>query len=149
MRPELCPLGKYGFDVRCRGWYDMGKKNALSKNGTLHITAPYIFAGGTEITGQSTTSPVMQGEEYIGQTIVGKYAFLISNKSLCSYHTDNILFCIVILIPNIDFIPGSIFQSMAKESKKLGNGAFTFLITPQRDGELVITLLFIGLCLYI
>ena len=96
MRPELCPLGKYGFDVRCRGWYDMGKKNALSKNGTLHITAPYIFAGGTEITGQSTTSPVMQGEEYIGQTIVGECIFFISN-TLCSYYTD-ILICIVILL---------------------------------------------------
>ena len=76
----------------------MGKKNALSKNGTLHITAPYIFAGGTEITGQSTTSPVMQGEEYIGQTIVGECIFFISNQSLCSHYTDKILICIVILL---------------------------------------------------
>lgn len=90
----------------------------------------------------------MQGEEYIGQTIVGECIFFISN-TLCSYYTGKILICIVILIPNIDFIPGSIFQSMTKESKKLGNGAFTFLITPQRDGELGITFLFIelGLCI--
>lgn len=86
LRPELCPMGKYGFDARCRGWYDTGKNDALSGNGTLHITAPYVFAGGTQITGQSTSSPVMQGDEYIGQTIVGEYIFFISNKSLCTQY---------------------------------------------------------------
>jgi hypothetical protein len=46
---------------------------SLSGNGTLHITAPYIFAGGAQITGQSTSSPIMQGDVHIGQTIIGKY----------------------------------------------------------------------------
>eukprot|EP00957_Ditylum_brightwellii_P026625 2013048-Ditylum_brightwellii.AAC.1 len=22
LQPLLCPLGKYGYDSRCRGWYD-------------------------------------------------------------------------------------------------------------------------------
>ena len=87
MRPELCPIGKYGFDSRCRGWYHTGKKRALAGNGTLHITAPYVFAGGEKITGQSTSSPVMQGTKHIGQTIIG-------TLSICC------LLIVVVLIPN-------------------------------------------------
>ena len=32
IRPALCPLGKYAYDPRCRGWYDEGKLA-----GTLHF----------------------------------------------------------------------------------------------------------------
>lgn len=38
LRPTLCQEGKYGYDARCRPWYDEGMK----KGGT-HITAPYSF----------------------------------------------------------------------------------------------------------
>jgi hypothetical protein len=42
--PELCPLGKYGFDPRCRDWYATGKIRSLELGKAVHITAPYVFA---------------------------------------------------------------------------------------------------------
>ena len=39
LRPSLCQEGKYGYDARCRPWYDDGMKL-----GGVHITAPYSFA---------------------------------------------------------------------------------------------------------
>lgn len=39
VRPELCPRGKYGYDPRCRQWYDDTKWDI--QNGYLHMTAPY------------------------------------------------------------------------------------------------------------
>ena len=37
-RNELCPLDKYGYDARCRGWYEEGRRKAEAGNGTLHIS---------------------------------------------------------------------------------------------------------------
>lgn len=128
LRPELCPLGKYGFDSRCRGWYDTGKKRAFAGNGTLHITAPYVFAGGEKITGQSTSSPVMQGAKHIGQTIIGTLSNLV------------IFLGVGVMIPYInfllDFIPGSSYRSLYEVTNKLEGGAFPLLITPDSDGKL-------------
>mmetsp|Transcript_15777 Transcript_15777/g.33367 ORF Transcript_15777/g.33367 Transcript_15777/m.33367 type:complete len:1213 (+) Transcript_15777:226-3864(+) len=69
MRPELCPIGNHGYDARCRGWYDDGRKKA--KNGTnIHLTGPYKFSG-TAAVGQSITSPLIDtaNNEFIGQTL--------------------------------------------------------------------------------
>ena len=71
LRPELCPLGFYGFDPRCRGWYDAGKKLAEQQSPShLHITAPYEYADSTW--GQSATSPLIDPQTtlHIGQTLI-------------------------------------------------------------------------------
>lgn len=39
-RPDLCPLGKFGYDARCRSWYVEGAK----KENDLSISPPYVFA---------------------------------------------------------------------------------------------------------
>jgi hypothetical protein len=71
LRPELCPLGKYGYDARCRSWYADGKNKVTGGNGTLHLTAPYVFAEGG-VVGQSITSPLIDSTNYIGQAMIGK-----------------------------------------------------------------------------
>ena len=72
-RPDLCPKNKYGYDARCRGWYDSGMKMWMAGNQTLYITPPYAFAASLVI-GQSMTSPLIdpQSNEHIGQVLVGK-----------------------------------------------------------------------------
>jgi HAMP domain-containing protein len=99
MRPELCPLGKYGYDPRyvaescptesyflafctdsllfscsCRGWYDTGRKLAMQKDTFLHITAPYQFAQGLDqiSVAQSATSPLVDPKtgKHIGQVLM-------------------------------------------------------------------------------
>jgi len=64
--PELCPLWKYGYDSRCRGWYDEGKR----ANG-LHLTAPYVFAATKEVA-NSVTFPLVDPETgaHVGQTLL-------------------------------------------------------------------------------
>lgn len=130
MRPDICPLGKYGYDARCRGWYVDGKQKALGGNGTLHITAPYVFAGGVQITGQSITAPIMQGGVHIGQTIIGAYSSFAPLKAMTRFSLSKTVSHLC-----VDFIPGEIFRSLAKETQKLGNGAFPLLITPDVDGK--------------
>ena len=66
IRGDLCPLGKFGFDPRCRGWYADGK--ALDRT---HTTAPYLFADGKTI-GISMTEPLYDtiAEAHIGQAVL-------------------------------------------------------------------------------
>jgi len=104
IRPKLCPLGKYGFDPRCRGWYADGRRKAMAVNGTaIHITSPYVFAG-TPITGQSATSPLIdpRNNKHIGQVIV-------------------------------DFLPDSIFRSLESDRNSLSVGGIPIMITPESD----------------
>ena len=63
---KLCPRGKYGFDSRCRGWYDEGKR----ANG-LHLTAPYVFAS-TKKVANSVTFPLVDPSSgiHVGQTLI-------------------------------------------------------------------------------
>lgn len=44
INPELCPLGKYGYDPRCRAWYAIGQTQYLSQKDPVHISAPYRFS---------------------------------------------------------------------------------------------------------
>jgi len=70
LRPELCPDGKFGFDPRCRGWYDAGRQ-AAADGVALHVTAPYLFAKRGEI-GMSATAPLSEtpGGKYLGQSLI-------------------------------------------------------------------------------
>jgi hypothetical protein len=40
LNTSLCPVGKHGYDARCRAWYDVGKKRFLSSKHQLYLTAP-------------------------------------------------------------------------------------------------------------
>lgn len=74
--PELCPIGKYGFDPRCRDWYATGKKRSLELGKAFHITAPYAFAltaaKERAQVAASATSPVINPVtgEYMGQVLL-------------------------------------------------------------------------------
>jgi len=70
LRPEICPVGKHGYDPRCRGWYDVGRKIGMEGGNPLHVTTPYAFASGT--TAQSSTLPLIDPHtgEHIGQALL-------------------------------------------------------------------------------
>lgn len=57
IRPDLCPLNRYGYDPRCREWYDSPRKNAYGR--PLYVTAPYLFANDGGFIGQSAVSPLI------------------------------------------------------------------------------------------
>jgi len=70
INPDLCPKGKYGYDSRCREWYDDGKKSALSGM-PLHISPPYVFASNSFV-GLSSTLPLIDPStgEYVGTVMI-------------------------------------------------------------------------------
>jgi hypothetical protein len=73
--PEVCPIGRFGYDPRCRDWYAAGKNRSLGFGEAVHITAPYVFAlSGSEEAqvAASATSPVANPStgEYIGQALM-------------------------------------------------------------------------------
>eukprot|EP00934_Nitzschia_sp_Nitz4_P004295 Nitzschia sp. Nitz4//scaffold3_size479765//268429//273580//NITZ4_000112-RA/size479765-snap-gene-1.403-mRNA-1//-1//CDS//3329550794//4285//frame0 len=75
IRPELCPLGKYGYDPRCRGWYQQGKEKALSSNGSFYVTGIYAYATPSPDSmtyAQTATAPMIDPDtnEYVGQVLV-------------------------------------------------------------------------------
>ena len=65
--PELCPLGKYGYDPRCRQWYADTKHKTLRENRYVHLTAPYRFGINDNI-GSTACSGMVDPEsgEYVG-----------------------------------------------------------------------------------
>ena len=71
IRPELCPNGKYGYDPRCRMFYNTGKELAESGEAELFVTSPYRFAT-DEIMTQTCTSPLRDPMTniYVGQVFV-------------------------------------------------------------------------------
>ena len=89
LRPELCPVGKYGYDARCRGWYHDGKTQSITSNGSLHITSPYVFAEDGTL-GQSMTSPLIDpaGKRHIGQ-VLGMSEMLHSLIVDCTLEVTN------------------------------------------------------------
>ncbi len=70
LQPDLCPIGKHGYDPRCRKWYDDGKNKAINGESVLHITSPYQFA--TATVAQTGTSAIInkRTKEYIGQIML-------------------------------------------------------------------------------
>jgi hypothetical protein len=68
--PALCPEGKFGYDPRCRNWYDSGKKRYMSSRDPVYITAPYEFAlEASSFFATTATSPIANPttNEYAGQ----------------------------------------------------------------------------------
>ncbi|CAJ1915438.1 unnamed protein product [Cylindrotheca closterium] len=71
LRPELCPLGKHGYDPRCREWYDTGKKQYESDGTSLYVTSPYSFASNDLIAQTATTALFHpQSGEHVGQVLL-------------------------------------------------------------------------------
>ena len=70
LRPELCPLGKYGFDARCRDWYATGKKMWEASGASIYCNSPSLYANG--LMGQSCSSPLFDPitRKHIGQTLI-------------------------------------------------------------------------------
>lgn len=103
LRPDLCPIGKHGFDPRCRAWYDTGRKLALNNTG-LYVTPPYDFAGYDNFFGQTCTSPLIDPltGENVGQTL-------------------------------IDFVSKGIFGALRHENTPLTKGGFPIVITGLSD----------------
>jgi len=72
--PSLCPIGKYGYDPRCRDWYASGKDHYMSLNVSVHITAPYVFAIRNDIAASATAAVANPNTgEYVGQTLLDFY----------------------------------------------------------------------------
>eukprot|EP00529_Nitzschia_sp_RCC80_P002757 CAMPEP_0113467282 /NCGR_PEP_ID=MMETSP0014_2-20120614/14730_1 /TAXON_ID=2857 /ORGANISM="Nitzschia sp." /LENGTH=1767 /DNA_ID=CAMNT_0000359577 /DNA_START=361 /DNA_END=5664 /DNA_ORIENTATION=+ /assembly_acc=CAM_ASM_000159 len=69
---DLCPLGRYGYDSRCRSWYATGRDGYKQDQIPVHITAPYLFASGSGTIGGSITSPIANPRtgEYVGQVLL-------------------------------------------------------------------------------
>ena len=69
--PDLCPPGKYGYDPRCRPWYNETKEIYYSsgKTQTVHITPPYLFATKRQI-GLSAASPLASNDTFVGQALL-------------------------------------------------------------------------------
>jgi hypothetical protein len=67
---DRCPVGKFGFDPRCRGWYAEGRDHGKN-GGAVHITAPYLFSTGLQIA-QSATSSIFHPVtgQHVGQTLL-------------------------------------------------------------------------------
>ena len=73
--PHLCPLGKYGYDPRCRGWYDVGKKKYKESMIPVHVTSPYSFAI-SKVVASSATSPIANPKNggYAGQVLLDYFS---------------------------------------------------------------------------
>eukprot|EP00536_Pseudo-nitzschia_multiseries_P012093 jgi/Psemu1/244263/estExt_Genewise1.C_4430009 len=71
VRPDLCPLGKFGYDPRCRPWYDNTKKLALDQDDAVYIAPPYKFATVDEI-GNTAVSALIDPKtgEFVGSTLI-------------------------------------------------------------------------------
>jgi hypothetical protein len=69
--PRLCPLGRYGYDPRCRDWFAEGKRRYLDKGTPFYVTAPYSFAI-EKTMGTSATAPLVDPRtgQYVGQTLL-------------------------------------------------------------------------------
>lgn len=71
--PSLCPLGKHGYDPRCRDWYGSGKEQYKNSSSPIHFTASYKLAiKGQEYIATSATTPIAnpRTKEYIGQALL-------------------------------------------------------------------------------
>ena len=68
VRGDLCPLGRYGFDARCRAWYADSKAKL---GGHFHITSPYGFAS-SDVVGMSAAASLIDPstQQHIGETLI-------------------------------------------------------------------------------
>ena len=70
LRPELCPEGKFGYDPRCREWYDTGRKSFLENDTSFYLTPPYMYGNGLHA--QSATAALVDPmtKRHVGQALV-------------------------------------------------------------------------------
>ena len=94
--------------IRCREWYDTGKRLAENNESHLHITPPYWFSSRAK-TGQSATSPLIdpRTREHVGQVVV-------------------------------EFLSGPIYESLDHRNTPLRDGDFPILITTSSDADSVV-----------
>ncbi|KAI2498817.1 hypothetical protein MHU86_15670 [Fragilaria crotonensis] len=64
----LCPLGKFGYDPRCRMWY-LGGKLTLAAGGTTYVSPPFRSLISDYIA-QTLTLPIYNEDRFIGQNSV-------------------------------------------------------------------------------
>ena len=91
---------------RCRGWYDDGRRLALEKNISMHVTAPHMFALSDILSGQSITMPLVDPVtgEYVGQVLY-------------------------------DMVSNTIFDALNNVNTPLAKGGFPFLISLQGNPD--------------
>jgi hypothetical protein len=67
----LCPEGKFGYDPRCRSWYETSKKLALESLDGVYVTPPYEYAGRDAI-GNTAVSPLVdpRSGEFVGSALI-------------------------------------------------------------------------------
>ena len=99
----LCPLGKYGYDARCRGWYAVGKEIEARKEAPLFMVPPFQIAV-QDIWLFASVLPINNDRtgEYIGQAI-------------------------------FDFFPTAIFTALTQEETELALEGFHTLTTVEPD----------------
>jgi hypothetical protein len=85
---EICPIGKWGFDPRCRGWYAEGRDHCgIQVGGAVHITAPYLFSTGLLVATSATSAIVDPATgEHVGQSLLdfapqGLFSFLENSET--------------------------------------------------------------------
>jgi hypothetical protein len=111
----LCPEGSFGYDARCRNWYDGGKKIAQKSvnKTTVYVTPPYEFASSAH-TASSVTQAVVdpRSGELVGHALVD----FMQNELLHfnNRDSDNNLFLIT---PNDDAIGNDVVFSRGKDRK--------------------------------
>lgn len=80
-RGDACPVGKYGYDARCRGWYATGKE----KRG-VYVTPPYEFASSNTFAGSATFSLEDPATgEFVGQALMD----FLPDAFMQALHKDN------------------------------------------------------------
>ncbi|CAB9499287.1 expressed unknown protein [Seminavis robusta] len=104
VRPELCPLGKHGYDPRCRGWYGDAKRAYDTIGTPAHVAPPYVFSGGGNIA-QSCVGIIVDPntKEFVGETL-------------------------------IDFESTRVFRALSSNRTPLATGGFHILVTTIADG---------------
>jgi hypothetical protein len=68
---DNCPEGKFGYDPRCREWYDEAKRGGLENDDGVYITPPYRYATDDDI-GNTAVSPLIDPKsgEFVGNTLI-------------------------------------------------------------------------------
>ncbi|KAL7569171.1 hypothetical protein ACA910_016997 [Epithemia clementina (nom. ined.)] len=101
---DLCPKGKYGFDPRCRPWYNTTRKNYEQLGQPIHMTAPYVFGGDISV-GLSAATPIANPAtgDFVGEMLLD-YPYSILQEAF-----DTLEFPLSFLItPDADIYGGDI-----------------------------------------
>ena len=68
---DLCPKGKFGYDPRCRNWYDQTKEVAITNGDPVYVSPPYTYATVTDI-GSTAASALIDPRSgvYVGCALI-------------------------------------------------------------------------------